>query len=114
MIISSDIFIPTRNLSEQSEHDGPLTVICDHIRKWMSNEPDVEKVAVTHGAGNYTVAILANPLTMKIMRHLQGSFGAMFSKLDIFGDHYPHVYVMGPKQREAGMMHSPLCSVCRS
>lgn len=108
----SDLFLDHVDLREQAKRDKlSLPAIKTRIRGWMRGEPDVEKVAVTYGAGHYTVAILANPLTRTIMICLQVSFEKV---LDVFRRCDPLVWVVGPEQRDAAMLYSPWCNVTRS
>ena len=107
----SDLFLDHVDLRAQAKRDKlSLPVIRTRLRGWIRQEPDVDQVAVTYRAGHYTVAILANPLTRKIMTCLQASFENV---LDAFRDCDPLVYVLGPKQRDAAMLYSPHCSVGR-
>jgi hypothetical protein len=108
----SDLFMDRVDLCEQAKRDRlSLPAIKTRIRGWMRDEPDVEKVGVTYGAGHYTVAILADPLNRTIMTCLQVSFEKV---LDVFRRCDPLVWVVGPKQRDATMLYSPSCSIIRS
>lgn len=107
-----DLFMDRVDLREQAKRDRlSLPAIRTRLRGWMRSELAVEKVAVTYGAGYYTVAILANPLTRTIMTCLQVSFEKV---LDVFGPCDPLVWVVGPGQRGTGMLYSPPCNVSRS
>jgi hypothetical protein len=107
----SDLFLDRVDLREQAKRDRlSLPAIKTRLRGWMRSEPNAEKVAVTYGAGNYTVGILAKPLTRTIMTCLQVSFEKV---LDVFGPCDPLVWVVGSKQRDAAMLYSPPCSVAR-
>ena len=108
----SDLFTDRVDLREQTKRDKlSLPAIRTRLRGWIRQEPDVERVAVTYEAGHYTVAILANPLTRKIMTCLQVSFEKV---LDAFHDCDPLVYVLGPNERSASMLYSPQCSMGRN
>ena len=107
----SGLFLDHLDLREQAKRDKlSLPAIKTRIRGWMRDEPDVEKVCVTYGAGYYTVAILTNPLTGTIMIRLQASLEKV---LDVFRRCDPLVWVVGPEQRDATMLYSPSCSITR-
>ncbi len=107
----TDLILDRIDLRHQARRDNlSLPAIRTRVRRWMCQEPNVDRVSVTYAAGRYTAIILASRHSRDIMACLHTSFETV---LEAFGSYRPLVYVFAPPEHGSALLHSPDCCITR-
>jgi len=99
---ANDLFQQTRG------DELSLPAISTALRRWASQQDDVEKVAVGYIGKQYTVAILLERLQLERVSLLYAELEHIWWKFD---EHTPLLYPLGPAQRNSLMLNSADCYV---
>lgn len=106
--VSTDVSAPNDLLDQARRDMLSLPAIAVALRRWALQEEDVEKVAVGHVGGQYSVAILFAELQIERISSLYTELDRILSK---FGECTALLYPLGPTQQDSLLLSPGDCYV---